>query len=189
MFPPDLSRRMELRQSSSLPSDLFGRSKNRQFLSICDDPTIGFWQKDSLWTSNLLSLCSMTKRQHYDYYNFSTGREGEWRHSDTIWKENSSTWLQVFQEMLEKKEEGEEEEEEEEVQHVGVCWLLPITDQKRRRKCGDNKRTSTLMYNSFFHQYKDRSVVTKKRGKILWRARKPKPKKRSLKYLWTRYAN
>ena len=50
-----------------------------------------------------------------------------------------------FQEMLEKKEE----EEEEEVQHVGVCWLLPITDQKRRRKCGDNKRTSTLMYNSF----------------------------------------
>ena len=34
--------------------------------------------------------------------------------------------------MLEKKEEGEEEEEEEEeVQHVGVCWLLPITDQRK----------------------------------------------------------
>ena len=29
-----------------------------------------------------------------------------------------------FQEMLEKKEE-------EEVQHVGVCWLLPITDQRK----------------------------------------------------------
>ena len=44
MFPPDLSRRMELRQSSSFPSDLFLPRKNRQFsLYFRPSRTIGFW--------------------------------------------------------------------------------------------------------------------------------------------------